>query len=200
MIEFVETPNISPGFDPEWETNGYADKAVGIIAKWSEDLKLEGCTVKVLKEPKRTHMLLVVVEATKGVADPKNILFYGHCDKQPPCTEQWRKGLNPYKPVVEGTRLYGRGASDDGYSIYAILGAIKACQKNGLPHDRCVVVIEACEESGSVDLGYYLESIKDILKTPSLMVIMDSGNGDYERMWLTTSLRGNISKDRLPNS
>ena len=95
--------------------------------------------------------------------DEKTLFFYGHLDKQPPCTEQWRTGLHPYKPVIEGTKLYGRGASDDGYSIFAIVGAIKTCQKLGLSHDRCVIVMESCEESGSADLGYYLHSIKDIL-------------------------------------
>lgn len=185
---------MSPGFDADWEKNGYADKAVKVISTWIEAQKLTGCTVKVLKEPKRTHMILAVVEATKGKTEEKTILFYGHCDKQPPCTEQWRKPLQPYTPTVEGNRLYGRGASDDGYSAFAIIGAIKACQKLGIPHDRCVVVIESCEESGSMDLGYYLDSIKSVIKTPSLMVIMDSGCGDYERLWVTASLRGNVSK------
>eukprot|EP00826_Nyctotherus_ovalis_P002262 TRINITY_DN10437_c0_g1_i5.p1 TRINITY_DN10437_c0_g1~~TRINITY_DN10437_c0_g1_i5.p1 ORF type:complete len:472 (-),score=168.49 TRINITY_DN10437_c0_g1_i5:63-1478(-) len=191
--DFVRIPNVSPGFDPEWETNGLADKAVNHIVTWINNQKLAGCTVKVLKEPKRTHTILVVVEPTKP--ESKNLFFYGHCDKQPPCTEQWRKGLDPYTPTVEGTRLYGRGSSDDGYAAFAIVSAIKACQKLGIPHDRCVVMIESCEESGSKDLGYYLEQVKDVVKTPDLMFIMDSGCGDYERIWLTTSLRGNLKCD-----
>ena len=191
----MEIPNISPSYDPDWEKNGNADKAVNHLANWVEGQKLKGCTVKILKEPGRTHMILAVIEATESKADEKTLLLYGHCDKQPPCPEQWRKGLHPHKPVIEGTRLYGRGASDDGYSVFAIISSIKACQKFGIPHDRCVVVIESCEESGSADLGYYLDSIKDIVKTPSLMVIMDSGAGDYERMWITTTLRGNLRCD-----
>lgn len=160
---------------------------------WINNQKLEKCSVKILKEPGRSHTILAVIEGTKP--DCKNLFFYGHCDKQPPCTEQWKPGLHPYKPVVEGTRLYGRGASDDGYSSFAIISAIKACQKLGLGHDRCVVMIESCEESGSRDLGYFLESVKDVVKVPDLMFIMDSGCGDYERIWLTTSLRGNLRFD-----
>ncbi len=184
---------MSPSFDPTWETNGLADKAVAILAKWAEDQKIKGCTVKVMKEPGRTHMVLVVVEATAGSVNPKNVLYYGHCDKQPPCAEQWRAPLNPYKPTIEGTRLYGRGASDDGYSLYAILASIKACQAMGVPHDRCVVTIESCEESGSVDLGYYMKKYEKEIGTPDLMVIMDSGSGDYKRLWLTDTLRGYLS-------
>ncbi len=189
----MSIPNISPGFDPDWEKNGNADKAVHHIATWAQNQKLERCTVQIVKETGRTHMLLVVVEATPGQASPKNIMYYGHCDKQPPCTEQWRAPLHPYKPTVEGTRLYGRGASDDGYALFAILGSIKACQHFGLPHDRCVLVIESCEESDSADLGYYMNKYKDTIKIPDLMVIMDSGCADYERLWLTTSLRGAVS-------
>ena len=191
---FVEIPNMSPAFDAEWETNGLADKAVNHIVEWIQKQSVKGCSVKILKEPKRTHSIVVVIDATNPSADEKTLFFYSHCDKQPPLTEQWRAGLDPYKPIIEGTKLYGRGSSDDGYAAFAIVSSIKICQKMGLPHDRCVIVIESCEESGSVDLGYYLESIKDIIKTPSIMFIMDSGCGDYERIWLTTSLRGNLSK------
>ena len=165
---------------------------MNLLAKWIESQKLVGCTVKVMQEPKRTHLLLAVVEATAGKADAKTLFFYAHCDKQPPLTEQWKPGLTPYNPVIEGHKMYGRGAADDGYGTYAIVLAIKACQELKCPHDRCVIVIESCEESGSEDLGYYLDKIKDVIKTPSLMVIMDSGCGDYERLWLTTSLRGNL--------
>jgi acetylornithine deacetylase/succinyl-diaminopimelate desuccinylase-like protein len=154
---------------------------------------MAGCSVKVLKEPKRTHLILAVVEATGGKKDPKTLFFYAHCDKQPPLRqEDWKAGLHPYVPIIRGSRLYGRGSADDGYGVYAIMSAIKACQQLKQPHDRCVVVIESGEESGSSDLGYYLGLLKDVLRTPSLMVIMDSGCGDYERLWLTTSLRGSI--------
>ena len=193
FLEYVKIPNISPDFDKDWEKDGLVDKVIALLAKWIEDQKLAGCSVKVLKETGKTHIILAVIEATEKKPDEKTLFFYGHCDKQPPCTEQWRKPLHPYTPVIEGTRLYGRGASDDGYSTFAIIASIKMCQIMGVPHDRCVVVIESCEESGSKDLGYYLNEIKDVIKTPSLMVIMDSGCGDYERLWITSSLRGNLS-------
>jgi hypothetical protein len=61
----------------------------------------------------------------------------------------WRDDLGPWKPVLEGDRLYGRGGADDGYSAFASLLAIEAAQREGLSHARCVVLIEASEESGS---------------------------------------------------
>ena len=51
-------------------------------------------------------------------------------------------------------------------------------------------MIEACEESGSYDLPYYVDHLAARIGKPSLVVCLDSGCGDYERLWLTTSLRG----------
>lgn len=170
-----------------------ADKAADHLGSWITSQKLIGCTVNVLKEKGRTPMVLAVIEATPGKKDEKTILMYAHLDKMPPGEKPWRKGLGPYSPVVEGDKLYARGAADDGYGTYAIVGSIKACQKLGIPHDRIVVTIEACEESDSKDVGYYYSKNADKIKTPSLLVIMDSGCGDYERIWMTTSLRGVVS-------
>jgi acetylornithine deacetylase/succinyl-diaminopimelate desuccinylase-like protein len=51
-------------------------------------------------------------------------------------------------------------------------------------------VIEASEESGSPDLPFYMDALADRIGKVSLVVCLDSGCGDYERLWLTTSLRG----------
>ena len=117
------------------------------------------------------------------------MLLYGHLDKQPEMTG-WRDGLGPWKPVIEGDRLYGRGGADDGYAAFASLLAIEAAQASGLATRRCVVLIEASEESGSPDLPAYLEALADRIGTPSLVLCLDSGCLDYERLWVTTSLRG----------
>jgi len=103
------------------------------------------------------------------------------------------RSLGPYEPVIKNGRLYGRGGADDGYSIFSALGSIGALQSAGLPHPRCVVVIEASEESGSPDLPFYVEQLKDRIGQLSLIVCLDSGAGDYEHFWLTTSLRGLIA-------
>ena len=120
------------------------------------------------------------------------MLLYGHLDKQPEMTG-WREDLGPWKPVVEGDRLYGRGGADDGYAAFASVLAIEAAQASGLRHTRCVVLIEASEESGSPDLPAYLEALADRIGTPSLVLCLDSGCLDYDRLWVTTSLRGLVS-------
>jgi acetylornithine deacetylase/succinyl-diaminopimelate desuccinylase-like protein len=120
-------------------------------------------------------------------------LLYGHLDKQPPLGS-WREGLEPFVAVRDGDRLYGRGTADDGYSIFAAIGALEALAATGTPHGRCVVIIEASEESGSPHLGPYLQDVEARIggSGPGLVVCLDSGCATYDRLWTTTSLRGNL--------
>jgi acetylornithine deacetylase/succinyl-diaminopimelate desuccinylase-like protein len=117
------------------------------------------------------------------------VLLYGHLDKQPEMTG-WDDDLGPWKPVLKGDRLYGRGGADDGYALFGSLAAIQALQAQRAPHARCVILIEACEESGSYDLPAYVDHLADRIGKPSLVVCLDSGCGNYEQLWCTTSLRG----------
>jgi acetylornithine deacetylase/succinyl-diaminopimelate desuccinylase-like protein len=117
------------------------------------------------------------------------VLLYGHLDKQPEFTG-WAEGLGPWTPVRRGEKLYGRGGADDGYAMYGALTAILALNDQNIPHAQCVVLIEACEESGSYDLPFYVDHLAARIGQPGLVVCLDSGCGDYDRLWLTTSLRG----------
>ncbi len=120
------------------------------------------------------------------------MLLYGHLDKQPEMTG-WADGFGPWMPRIDGDKLYGRGGADDGYAIFGALSALLALQEQGIPHARCVILIEACEESGSHDLPYYVDHLAARLGNPSLVVCLDSGCGNYDQLWLTTSLRGMIA-------
>jgi acetylornithine deacetylase/succinyl-diaminopimelate desuccinylase-like protein len=142
--------------------------------------------VNVHRLPGRTPLVLIDVP---GALPGDGVLLYGHFDKQPEMTG-WRDGLGPWTPVVEGERLYGRGGADDGYSTFAALTALRALDDQGVPHARCVILIEGCEESGSFDLPFYLDALGDALGSPSLIVCLDSGCGNYDQLWGTTSLRG----------
>jgi acetylornithine deacetylase/succinyl-diaminopimelate desuccinylase-like protein len=75
------------------------------------------------------------------------VLMYGHLDKQPEF-EGWSDGRSPWEPVLRDGRLYGRGGADDGYAAFAALSALEVVRAQNLSHARCVVLIEASEESG----------------------------------------------------
>jgi len=73
--------------------------------------------------------------------------------------------------------------------------SIKALQVQGLPHARIVILIEASEESGSVHLEDYITYLEKSIATQDLIICLDSGAGNYEQFWTTTTLRGLISGD-----
>jgi acetylornithine deacetylase/succinyl-diaminopimelate desuccinylase-like protein len=185
LIEYVRIPNKSPAFDREWHANGYMEQAITRFASWARARALSGVTIEIRRLEKRTPLLLIDIP---GDSDDC-ILLYGHLDKQPEMTG-WRDGLGPWQPVVADERLYGRGAADDGYAMFACLTAIGALRAESIPHARCIVIIEACEESGSPDLPAHLEQLGERIGRPSLVIGLDSGCGNYSQLWCTTSLRG----------
>jgi acetylornithine deacetylase/succinyl-diaminopimelate desuccinylase-like protein len=188
LVEYIRIPNKSPHFDPDWASHGYMDQAVALIEQWCRQHAPRDMQLEVIRLPGRTP--LICMEIPGSVDD--TVLLYGHLDKQPEMSG-WEDGLGPWTPVLRGERLYGRGGADDGYSAFASLAAILALQQQGIAHARCVVLIEACEESGSFDLPFYIEHLRQRIGTPSLVVCLDSGAGNYEQLWLTVSLRGMIN-------
>ena len=189
LSDYIAIPALSPGFDADWAANGHIDRAVDLITAWCRDRPIPGLTVTVHRLEGLTPVVICEIPATVGFEDVAPVLLYGHLDKQPEM-EGWRSDLGPWKPVLEGDRLYGRGGADDGYSAFAALGAIEAVQAAGAAHPRCVVLVEASEESGSPDLPAHVEALADVIGTPQLIVCLDSGAADYEHLWITTSLRG----------
>jgi acetylornithine deacetylase/succinyl-diaminopimelate desuccinylase-like protein len=196
LTEYIKIPNQSPEFDPEWETNGLLLKAMHLLVDWAKQQPLQGVTFELLEEKGRTPFLYMDVAPFDGTkptptSDEKQpvVLMYGHMDKQPPL-EPWAEGLGPYKPVLKNGRLYGRGGADDGYAICASMLSLIAVQKQGKPHTRTCIVIEASEESSETDLDYWIEKLKPRFGNVTLVVCLDSGALTYDRMWLTSSLRG----------
>ena len=186
LCNYVRIPNKSPLFDPQWEQHGHMERAVQLLANWCRRQPIAGMSLKIARLPGRTPLIFIDVP---GGGD--TVLLYGHLDKQPEFTG-WHEGLGPWEPVIRDGRLYGRGAADDGYAVFSSLTAIAALQAQRIPHARCVVMIEACEESGSVDLPAHVQALAARIGTPTLVVCLDAEAGDYDRLWLTTSLRGNI--------
>jgi len=185
LREYIAIPNQSPAFDPHWREHGHMDRAVRLIADWVAAQRVPGLALEVVQLEGRTPLVWMEMP---GESDA-TVLLYGHLDKQPPFTG-WSEGLGPWTPVLRDGKLYGRGGADDGYSAFACVAALQALRAQRIPHARCVVLIEACEESGSGDLPAYFDALADRIGTPSLVICLDSGCGNYEQLWITTSLRG----------
>lgn len=189
LVNYVRVPAKSPHFDPQWQRNGYIEQVIRLAEAWVRRQPVRGLTVEVMRLDDRTPVLYFEVPATDAASSARTVLLYGHLDKQPEMTG-WREGTGPWVPVIEDGKLYGRGGADDGYAVFASLAAIAALQAQDIPHARCVGLIETCEESGSYDLPAYLEALAPRMGEVDFVVGLDSGCGDYQRLWSTTSLRG----------
>ncbi|HEX9707046.1 MAG TPA: M20/M25/M40 family metallo-hydrolase [Steroidobacteraceae bacterium] len=190
LSDYIRIPNKSPLFDAEWQAHGHMDRAAELMAAWCREQPIAGLMVEIVREPGRTPVLLCEIPGSGN----ETVLLYGHMDKQPEFTG-WAKGLSPWEPVLRDGKLYGRGGADDGYAVFSSLTAIRLLQEQGIPHARCVILIEACEESGSYDLPHYVDRLAERIGTPSLVVCLDAECGNYDQLWCTTSLRGNLVGD-----
>ncbi len=187
LCDYIRIPNKSPLFDAEWQAHGHMDRAAELMASWCREQPIKGLKVEIVRAKGRTPVLFCEIPGS----GTDTVLLYGHMDKQPEFTG-WIDGLSPWEPVLRDGKLYGRGGADDGYAIFSSLTAIRLLQDQGIAHARCVVLIEACEESGSYDLPHYVEQLSDRIGTPSLVVCLDAECGNYDQLWCTTSLRGNL--------
>ena len=188
LTEYIKVPAKSPAFDADWAKHGYIDRVVSDAARWAEQQRVQGLKLEVVRLPGRTPVIFFETPATHADSGD-TVLLYGHLDKQPEF-DGWRSDLGPWLPKYEDGKLYGRGGADDGYAIYASITALAALDAQGVGRPRCVGLIETCEESGSYDLLPYVDALRDRLGRVGLVVCLDSGAGNYDQLWLTTSLRG----------
>lgn len=191
LTDYIAVPAKSPMFDADWAKNGHIERVLRDAAAWVESRKVPGLKLEVVRIEGRTPVIFFEIAGTKA-GSTDTVLMYGHLDKQPEFNG-WRHDLGPWTPKYENGLLYGRGGADDGYAVYAAVTAIEALKDQGLEHPRCVGLIETCEESGSHDLPAYIDALKPRLGNVSLVVCLDSGAGNYDQLWLTTSLRGMVS-------
>jgi len=188
ISEYIKVPNKSPMFDPDWEQHGHMETAVAMLETWCRTQPIKNIAIEVVRIEGRTPILFIDIP---GDSDDI-VLLYGHYDKQPEFSG-WDDDLDPWTPVIKDGKLYGRGGADDGYSTFGSLTAIRALQEQGIPHAHCVVLIEGCEESGSFDLPYYIDLLGERIGAPDLVVCLDAECGNYDQLWCTTSLRGNLT-------
>src|SRR5262249_43242922 len=151
LTDYIRIPNKSPTFDPDWESHGYMNQVVEMFTAWAKKKleQLPGSKLEVVRLPGRTPLIFMEVPGKAA----GTILMYGHLDKQPEM-KGWADGTGPWTPVMKDDKLFGRGGADDGYAMFAAISALLALKEQNVAHARAVIVIEACEESGSPDLPF----------------------------------------------
>ena len=191
LLEYATIPCLSPSFDETWEESGHLNRAADLLASWTSET-VPSATVHVHRLDGRTPLLTATIEAT--APSEGTVVIYGHLDKQPPLGD-WSDGLDPFRPVRRGDCVYARGIADDGYSTFSAALAVASLVEADVAHPRIVIVIEASEESGSEDLEAYLDYLVDELGDVQLLICLDSGALSYDRLWVTTSLRGLVNAE-----
>jgi acetylornithine deacetylase/succinyl-diaminopimelate desuccinylase-like protein len=193
LTDYIAVPAKSPMFDADWARHGFIERVVTDAFEWVKAQPVKGLKAEIVRLPGRTPVIFFETPATRS-GSTETVVLYGHLDKQPEF-EGWRSDLGPWTPKLEAGKLYGRGGADDGYATYASITAIAALDKQGVERPRCVGIIETCEESGSYDLLPYIDALRDKLGDVGLVICLDSGAGNYDQLWLTTSLRGMVAGD-----
>jgi len=190
LIEYIRLPAKSPHFDAEWRGHGHLEAALRQAYTWAAVQGIKGLKLEIVRLEGRTPVLFFDVPATN--ASSQSVVFYGHLDKQPEMAG-WRADTGPWTPLLEDGRLYGRGGADDGYAVFAALSAVAALDAEKIARPRCLGLIETCEESGSYDLPAYLDALAPRMGDVALVIALDSGAGNYDQLWVTTSLRGLVN-------
>ncbi|CAL7960977.1 Peptidase M20 [Gammaproteobacteria bacterium] len=190
LSEFIKIPAKNAVFDAQWQNNKHLECAANLVGNWISEQQLLKAMVEVIALKDKTPFLYAEIPGSSPI--DKTILFYGHLDKMPE-SEGWTEGYSPWKPVLDQDRLYGRGASDNGCSPFIAVAALKALEQQSIPHARCIFLFECGEENGSPDFSYYIERLKEKIGNPDLIICLDSGGDDFERLWITNSIRGSIT-------
>jgi len=159
LEKYISIPNQSPDYDANIYVNGYQEEALNLLVDWVKKRNVKDLNMEVLQDKGKTPFIFMEIAASNKKCED-TVLFYGHFDKQPPMTKDWENGLHPHKPIIRDGKLYGRGGADDGYSIFAAIDCIRACQEQNVDYPRCIIVIEGSEESGSPDLWHYLNQLE----------------------------------------
>lgn len=199
LMNFIRIPNLSPQYDYNWNKNGLLQKAANLVLSFAKSLQLKNAKINLLQDKGYTPLIYIDIDATRK-NDERTVLLYAHFDKQPHGTG-WDKDKKPTDPVIINNHLYGRGAADDGYALFSILTAIKACQDHNCLMPRICIIFEGAEESTEEHLTYYFNKLKPSIGDNVIAFIpLDASCSDYERLWITNSLRGVVDLDVTINS
>ena len=120
-----------------------------------------------------------IIATLEGQSSEKTIWIMAHTDVVPAGDlTQWQ--TDPFKAIVEGDKIYGRGTEDNQQGIVSALLAVQACLTcNIVPNYRVGLAFVADEENGSAyGIDYVLKNRPDLFKPQDLIIIPDVGNED----------------------
>ena len=153
----VAIPTESQNPDRAGELNAYLESEL------APSLETLGFVCRIYPNPKKGGPFLIATR-TEG-ADLPTVMSYGHGDVVRGLDAQWRSGLEPWKLIEEGEKLFGRGTADNkgqhSINIGALASVIKAGGKLGF---NVKLLVETGEETGSPGLNEFCAAHRDELR------------------------------------
>ncbi|MGJ7538543.1 MULTISPECIES: M20 family metallopeptidase [unclassified Variovorax] len=140
------------------------------LAQLCADLEPLGFKCEVHPNPNPAGGPILV--ASRHEADNlKTLLCYGHADVVVGMDDQWTNGRSPWRLAREGDRLYGRGTADNkGQHTLVLLALEEVMRARGQRLGYNVkLLIDTCEETGSIGLREFCEEHRDMLKADFLI-------------------------------
>jgi acetylornithine deacetylase/succinyl-diaminopimelate desuccinylase-like protein len=130
--------------------------------------------------------------------DLLTVLLYGHGDTVRGLDDLWRNGLSPWKIVVEGDRIYGRGAADNKGQHGVNFGALEAVlAERGALGFNCKILLEMAEEVGSAGLREVCAAHADGVLKADVLIASDGPRIAPDKPTLFLGARGGYPIDLL---
>src|SRR6201996_1927377 len=163
LAELVAIPSTSQDPGHEADVRRYLDT----LRPWLERM---GFTVAIHPNPVEGLGPILLAQRIEPDA-PLSIVTYGHGDTVRGLEDQWRAGLDPWRLTEEGDRWYGRGSADNKGQHALNLSALESvlAERDGKLGFNLKLVLETCEERGSIGLRDFVAAHKDDLAADVLI-------------------------------
>src|ERR1700748_2043792 len=140
-----------------------------VSGEMTESLQKLGYDCTVLPNPRSEYGPFLIARRIEDEKKP-TVLTYGHGDVIRGQEDQWRQGLSPWKIVIEGEKMYGRGPADNkGQHTINIAALACVIEERGALGFNSTILIETGEETGSPGLAEFCKANKAALKADALI-------------------------------
>ncbi|MBR5151586.1 MAG: M20 family metallo-hydrolase [Elusimicrobiaceae bacterium] len=205
QTRMIACPAVSPHEGGEGE-HAKAEYLLGVL----KAMKFDEVRVIKAKDPKaKGGYRPNLVAKYYGKNKNKTLWVMAHLDVVPPGDRALWK-TDPFKAVVKGDKIYGRGSEDNQQGLVSGLLAVKAMMELGIrPPCNYALLLNADEEIGSVyGIVDILKNHKNLFSKQDSFLVPDGGNpqgtlveiAEKNMLWLKFTVQGKQTHGSTPHS
>ena len=197
-----------PAISPQDGGTGESAKAAYLLSVLKQ-MKFDEVSVINVKDPKAEGGVRPnIVAKYYGQNKKKNLWVMAHMDIVPPGDlSLWK--TDPYKAVVKGDKIYGRGSEDNQQGLVSGLLAVKAMMDCGIrPPCTYALLLNADEELGSkYGIAAILKKNPKLFSKEDAFLVPDGGNpegtmievAEKNMLWVKISVFGKQTHASTPH-